>query len=250
MAAIFTLSNFSLDYGAESVLSNISLSIDVGEKVALLGPSGAGKSSLLTHLYQLQPTGSAWLPQDLGLVELLSVYHNIFMGGLERYSTLAALWNLIRPLPAALAEIKLLAAQLGLSERLNYSVDQLSGGQQQRVALGRALYRRQPIFLGDEPVSALDPHQAEALLLHVLAAHQTVIISLHNWQLAFAHFDRVIVLRAGQVKFDGAPGALNAAQREQLYQQVFAGADDDPGSPPGTPADGQGPDQSWVIRTS
>lgn len=250
MATIFTLTHFSLAYGAEPVLSDISLSIDAGEKVALLGPSGAGKSSLLTQLYQMQPNASAWLPQDFGLVELLSVYHNIFMGGLERYSTLAALWNLLRPLPSARREIETLAAQLGLSERLNYSVDQLSGGQQQRVALGRALFRRQPIFLGDEPVSALDPHQAEALLLTVLAAHETTVISIHNWQLAFAHFDRVLVLKAGQLYFDGTPNSLNTAQRDQLYTEVFADLDAAGISAPGSTTQAGSPDQGWVIRTS
>jgi phosphonate transport system ATP-binding protein len=209
-------------------------------KVALLGPSGAGKSTLLNLLYQQQPQCSALQPQGGGLVDLLSVYQNIFIGALERVGTVPALWNLLRPLSAHRRAITDLAQVLGLEDKLWQSADRLSGGQRQRVAIGRALYRRQPVFLGDEPVSAVDPLQAEALLKHLLQQHETVVVSLHNRALALAHFDRIIVLREGRICCDAQAHALSTARLDAFYQQ-----DDTPESELPRPAT-----DGWVIRTS
>ncbi|CCU72622.1 ATP-binding cassette domain-containing protein [Thalassolituus oleivorans] len=229
---IFHLDQQTFSYGKRSAhsagpaaLSDISLSIKAGEKVALIGPSGAGKSSLLNLLYHNSPLQSAWCPQDGGLVDSLSVYNNIFSGGLERHSTLYNLVNLLRPFAAPRKEIEVLARQLGLRDKLFTSVDQLSGGQRQRVALGRALYRQQPVFLGDEPVSSLDPLQADELLALVLKQHETAIVSLHNRRLALNHFDRIITLRAGRIVFDGPSAGLTMAHLDAMYEVDASGAE-------------------------
>lgn len=237
---LFRLLRQSLGYGRHRVLDEISLTIRPGEKVALLGPSGAGKSTLLTLLHRQQPQRSALQPQGGGLVEPLSVYHNIFIGALDRVGTLPALWNLVRPLPAHRRAIAELAQLLGLEEKLWQSVDRLSGGQRQRVAIGRALYRRQPVFLGDEPVSSVDPLQAEALLKLLLDRHETAVVSLHNRQLALKHFDRIMVLRGGRLCCDVPARELSAARLDDFYQPCSSPAF----GVPETASDG------WVIRTS
>ena len=226
---VFHLEKHTLSYGQAShsnggaaALSDISLSIKAGEKVALIGPSGAGKSSLLSVLYQNSDDQSAWCPQNGGLVDALSVYNNIFSGGLERHSSLYNVLNLVRPFARPLAEITQLSQQLGICDKLLTSVDQLSGGQRQRVALGRALYRQQAVFLGDEPVSSLDPLQANELLGLVLQKHKTAVVSLHNRRLALQHFDRIIALRAGRIVFDGPSKGLSESHLDVMY-----GANDD-----------------------
>ncbi|GGO77005.1 phosphonates import ATP-binding protein PhnC [Marinobacterium nitratireducens] len=238
--ALFSLSAQSLSYGRTRVLDSISLSIRRGERVALLGPSGAGKSTLLNLLYGQQAASTALQPQGGGIVDLLSVYQNIFIGALDRVGNLPALWNLLRPLPSHRRDITELTRRLGLEEQLWQSADRLSGGQRQRVAIGRALYRRQPIFLGDEPVSSVDPLQADALLKHLLAEHETAVVSLHNRQQALDHFDRILVLREGRICCDCAAAELSAAALDQFYQQD------------GTPEAGEPAPESdgWVIRTS
>ncbi len=242
----FQLCNQSLHYGEHRVLDDITLTIRQGEKVALLGPSGAGKSTLLNLLYQQQPLCSALQPQGGGLVDLLSVYHNIFIGGLDRVGTLAALWNLLWPLPKQRQFIAQLTQRLGLEEKLWQSVDRLSGGERQRVALGRALFRQQPVFLGDEPVSSVDPVQAQALLAYALNQHETAVISLHNRHLALAHFDRIIVLRDGRLCCDCPADALNREQLDAFYQQA-----DSPVSASPLPHGPCTPEtDGWVIRTS
>ncbi|WP_221797952.1 ATP-binding cassette domain-containing protein [Oceanobacter mangrovi] len=216
--ALFSLQQQSLGYAGRIVLRDISLTIRAGEKIALVGPSGAGKSTLLHHLHQLQPDQIALCPQADGLVELLSAYHNIFMGGLDRVSPLAAMWNLIRPLAQARQQVAQVARQLGIEAQLWQSVDRLSGGQRQRVALGRALYRQQAIFLGDEPVSALDPLQGKLLLESVLSQHQTAVVCMHNPELTLALFDRVIAVANGGILFDRPASELSQHDFDALYQ--------------------------------
>ncbi|OZG70008.1 hypothetical protein BTA51_28180 [Hahella sp. CCB-MM4] len=242
-SVLFQLKSQSFRYGEHQVLDDITLTICQGEKVALLGPSGAGKSTLLTLLYQQQPQVCALQPQGGGLVELLSVYQNIFIGGLDRIGTLAALWNLIRPLPRQRRAIKEIAQHLGLDEKLWHSVDRLSGGQRQRVSMGRALFRQQPVFLGDEPVSSVDPVQAQALLAHMLEQHETAVVSLHNRHLALEHFDRLIVLRDGRICCDCPANTMSSEQLDGYYQQEKS-PDEDTSRPTVPEADG------WVIRTS
>lgn len=214
---LFRLQGHSVSHGRQRILHNISLSICAGEKIALIGPSGAGKSTLLDCLYPQQAAHTALCPQQGGLVDILSVYQNIYMGGLERHNAVYNLWNLIRPHRADKIQVAELTAVLGIEEKLWHSVDKLSGGQRQRVAIGRALFRQQPIFFGDEPVSALDPAQAEALLKMLIDRHQTLIVTLHNRRLALTHFDRVIALRNGRIAYDGAAADLTSQQLDALY---------------------------------
>jgi phosphonate transport system ATP-binding protein len=152
-------------------------------------------------------------------VDLLSVYQNIFIGGLARVGTLPALWNLLRPLPAHRRAITELVQTLGLEDKLWQSVDRLSGGQRQRVAIGRALYRRQPVFLGDEPVSSVDPLQAQLLLEYLLSQHETAVVSLHNRQLALNHFERIIVMRDGRICCDCPTSDVSEQMLDDWYRQ-------------------------------
>lgn len=239
---LFQLSSESVRFGELLALDNITLTIRKGEKVALLGPSGAGKTTLLDVLYQQHPQGSALQPQGGGLVDLLSVYQNIFIGGLDRVGTLAALWNLIRPLQQQRRSITELVQRLGLHDKLWQSVDRLSGGQRQRVAIGRALFRQQPVFLGDEPVSSVDPVQAKTLLAYVLEQHETAVICLHNRRLALDCFDRIILLREGRICCDCPASEVSIEQLDRFYQQESSPVIESLERPP--ESDG------WVIRTS
>lgn len=215
--ALFELNNHRLAYGEQPVWDKLDLTINPGERVALVGPSGAGKSSLLRVLYPQQASQIALCPQDHGLVDILSVYHNIYMGQLERHSAFYNMWNLVKPAKYHLAAVTQLTEQLGIEEKLFHSVDKLSGGQRQRVAMGRALYRQQPIFFGDEPVSSLDPRQAQSLLELALDRHQTSVVALHNRHLALTLFDRVIGINDGAIQFDQPSASLTSAMLDAFY---------------------------------
>ena len=216
---LFHLDGRSFKKGRHHVLHDIRLTIQPGEKVALIGPSGAGKSSLLEWLYQQQASQIALCPQDNGLVDILSVYQNIYMGGLERHSAFHNLTNLIKARKADKEEIQHLAETLGIGDKLWHSMDKLSGGQRQRVAIGRALYRKKSVFFGDEPVSALDPEQARHILKYLISEHDTLVVSLHNRRLALDYFDRIIALKGGHISYDGPVVELSAHQLDRLYVQ-------------------------------
>lgn len=214
---MFVLDQQSLVQGRHAVLNDISLQINSGEKVALVGPSGAGKSSLLSWLWQQHSDDIALCPQEGGLVDILSVYQNIYMGGLSRHSSAYNLINLIRPWSLRQQEVYTIAELLGIDETLAVSPDRLSGGQRQRVALGRALYRNKPIFFGDEPVSSLDPKQGDELLGTVLSQHKTSVVAIHSPELALKHFTRVIALNAGRLVGDWQTQDITLADIKAVY---------------------------------
>ena len=214
---VFSLANAELAYEGRVVLNNISLSITPGERVALVGKSGVGKSTLLAALREQQSNSVAWCPQQHGLVPMLSVYQNIYMGGLHRHNTLYNLLNLIKPLAKPLQKVAGLAKQLHLSESLYTPVEALSGGQSQRVAIGRALYQQQAVFLGDEPVSAVDDYQAQELLTLILKKHETLVLALHDVEQALLFCDRIIGLKDGAIVLDAPSSTLKASDFVELY---------------------------------
>jgi len=204
--------------GPMAVLPGLHLALEPGEKVALLGPSGAGKTTLLQALRVRALRDTAWCPQEPALVPALSVFHNLYMGALERHGTFYNLLNLIRPTAHQRRRVGALAEELGLADKLFTSVDRLSGGQAQRTALGRALYSERPILLADEPVSSLDEEQAGRLLHLALARHDTAVVALHHQEQALACFDRVIGLAGARVALDAPTAELDRRDLAGLYQ--------------------------------
>ena len=215
---LFQLTDQQVRYRGNTVLAIGELRIDAGEKVALVGRSGAGKSTLLRLLYEQQRQDIALCPQQLGLVSVLSVFHNIYMGRLHHNSAAYNLLNLVLPQGGELERVNHLCSRLGLADKLKTSVDQLSGGQQQRTAVARALNQSADIFFGDEPVSSIDELQARDVLELILDQHHTAVIALHDRQLALGCFDRIIALRCGEVVLDAHTDTLQASELDKVYR--------------------------------
>ena len=202
MAAAIALDRVSAGYLGAPVLHDITLSIEPGERVAIIGRSGAGKSTLINTLYRRHPECSALIPQASALVANLSVFHNVFMGCLDRHSTLYNLRTLIWPPPAEIAAVARVLEAVGLQEKLFAKAGELSGGQQQRTSVARALLNGRPIVLGDEPVSALDRVQAGDVLRVMAKRHETQIFVMHDIRLALEYTDRIILLEGGRIILD------------------------------------------------
>ena len=214
---LFELKNAKAAYDGEVVLSDISLSIERGERVAFVGQSGAGKSTLLSLLYEQNGVDSALVPQDLGLVQALSVFHNVYMAHLHEHNAFYNLVNLIKPLRREVDAVLPIITRLGLDDKLFTPVGELSGGQQQRTAVGRAIYKRCSTFFGDEPVSAVDEHQSRAVLESIVDGHETVLLSMHDVALALAYSDRVVGLKKGRIVLDQPTDGMKPSDLYDLY---------------------------------
>jgi phosphonate transport system ATP-binding protein len=239
------LQSATLTYDSIVAVDSIDLEIRTGEQVCLIGPSGCGKTSLLGLMNGRLECSSgriilngkevknlsgkalktarskiAWIPQDLGLVPNLRVNQNISCGRASEKGFLGLMRSLLLMGSREKEEVADLLRRVGIEEKIFHRVDHLSGGQQQRVAIARALYQRPQMILADEPVSAVDPERAKSLVELLIGLSreegQTLVMSLHDIDLAKRYFDRVIGLRKGQVVMDGAPDEIDLSQLYDL----------------------------------
>jgi phosphonate transport system ATP-binding protein len=228
----------------EAALHDITLTVRRGETVALIGPSGAGKSTLLSTLaLARQPSAGAlrfdaaepWLlssaarhrlrrrlflaPQVPPLPPRQRVVTAVLAGLLPRWTLGKALASLVAPRDAARAFDALTRFDLG--DKLWARVDRLSGGERQRVGLARMLAAETEVMLVDEPLAALDPRlarqTAEAIVAEAARRAATLIVGLHQVDLAQALFPRLIGLRGGRVQFDAPTAAVTPAMLRDLY---------------------------------
>lgn len=213
----FNLQEQTISYGDFDVLSDFNLSIKKGEKVALLGKSGSGKSTLLKHLFTLQKENSTYIPQELGLVNNLSVFHNVYISKLDENSLFTNLRNLILPSKQYKDEILKVLNDVELEDKLHSKIINLSGGQKQRCAIARAIFDEKSILLADEPISALDEYLSDKTLKLLTQKFETSICALHNVDLAIKNFNRVIGLKNGKVLVDKACSDLTDDDRQKLY---------------------------------
>jgi phosphonate transport system ATP-binding protein len=217
VSTLVELRKTSAGYAGRAVLHDIDLSIRSGERVAVMGRSGAGKSTLLNLLYDHLAEQVALIPQAAALVKTLSVFHNVYMGRLDRRPTWYNLRNLAWPARDDVAEIVGVLDLVGLADKLFARAGTLSGGQQQRTSVARAFYGGRPIVIGDEPVSALDRAQGAEILKKLCGRHETAILALHDIPLALAHSDRVVVLEAGRIVLDAPAKKLSVADLVPYY---------------------------------
>ena len=247
METVFHLEGACRSFGAVRALREVDLTVEKGERVALIGASGSGKTTLLRLIgAQLAPDAGAvrvmesdplglgegglrhlrsrlaFLPQDLGLVPNLRVIQNVVAGRCGRRSLWGTLRDLILPGVEARREIFALLERVGIAEKMYDRLDTLSGGQRQRVAEARALFQEPVALLADEPVSAVDPARARNLLelLSQLCEEEglTLVVSMHQLELAKEFFPRLVGLKEGRVTFDGSTGELSEDQLTELFR--------------------------------
>lgn len=233
-------------FGTTLALADASIQVNAGERLAIVGPSGGGKTTLL-HLLngfvlpsegkalsfsqelgqissrELRETRAriALIPQQLGLVPSYRVLQNVLTGRFGSRSFLQSLRDIFLPSREDMKAVLLLLERLGVGEKLFHRTSTLSGGQQQRVAIARALFQNPEALLADEPVSSVDPARARDLVKLLLSLAEerglTLVMSLHNLELAREYFPRLIGLRAGRVVFDEASAQLDPQAFTRLF---------------------------------
>jgi ATP-binding cassette subfamily B protein len=220
------------------LFNGLSFRIESGERVGLVGPSGGGKTSILALLqrfYDIEEgrillageditavtqqslrEAIAVVPQDISLFHR-SLLENIRYARPEASD--AQVWE-----AAAAARCDFIAElPQGLDTVVGDRGTRLSGGQRQRVALARAFLKDAPLLLLDEPTSALDSATEEAVreTLKRLMRGRTVIAITHRLS-AVRRFDRILVIRSGELVQDGTPAEL-AARPGPYRDLVLAG---------------------------
>ena len=217
MSILIELVKETAGYGGRPVLHAVDLTIRTGERIAVMGRSGAGKTTLLNLLYGRLAERVALVPQGSALVKTLSVFHNVYMGRLDRHPTWYNLRTLVWPARRVVGEVAAVLDLVDLRDALFARAGELSGGQQQRASVARALYNGRPVLIGDEPVSALDRVQGAEILSRLTSRHETMIVALHDIFLALGHTDRIVVLDSGRIVLDAPSRTLTAADLIPYY---------------------------------
>ena len=216
------LNKISRKIGKLSILSDINITVNNGECLALLGPSGCGKSSILRVIAGLDKAdqGSVFL-NEVNISNLSPMDRNIGMVfqsyALFPHLTVAQNLSLgLRIRKVSLFDQKYKVSNVlemvQLTDFSNYRPSQLSGGQKQRVALARALLRDPSLFLLDEPMSNLDAKLREELRPELrrlfFNGNQPVVYVTHDQNEAMAMANRIAILREGRLEQIGTPKDL------------------------------------------
>jgi phosphonate transport system ATP-binding protein len=249
MTPAISVNSLKKTFNSCVALDSVSLTVNQGEMVALIGASGSGKSTLLRHIAGLavsdEATGSSirvhgrpvqsdgrlapdvrdiragigFVFQQFNLVDRLPVITNVLAGMLHRIPAWRGALKHFRN-----DEIRTgidALTRVGMAERALQRASTLSGGQQQRAAIARTLVQRAKIILADEPIASLDPESSRKVM-DILASinHEdktTVLVSLHQVEIAIKYCPRTVALHKGRVVYDGPSVALTPTLLRELY---------------------------------
>ena len=229
MSTFINVSQLSWQIQNKAILQNISFNVCKGEVIGIIGPNGAGKTSLLrcltnqaSILTSANIKGSVQL-KNRSLIQFsakeiaqhfavvmqkndsifaLSV-QDVMKMGLLPHKTLFSLDS-----DHDKAQISLALKKVGLVHELNSQFNQLSGGEQQRVLIARALVQSSQILILDEPTNHLDVYYQHQVLQLVNKLNITVIMTVHDLNLASLYCQRLLLLDKGKLVCDGIPEAV------------------------------------------
>lgn len=225
-----------MSYGDTRVVDEVSLDLPAGGLTAIVGPNGAGKSTLLSIVGRLitPESGSvtvdgldvatvpgdvlakrlAILRQDNHVPVRLTVRELVGFGRFPH--------NGGRPTDADAEHVERALAEVGMTHLGARRLDQLSGGQRQRAFIAAVLCQDTDYVLLDEPLNSLDlRHAIETMrVVRTLADElaKTVIVVLHDINIAAGHADRIVAMRDGRVVADGRPDEIVT---EPVLRSVF-----------------------------
>lgn len=239
MSTLINVSQLSWQIDSKFILNKVSFEVCKGEVIGIIGPNGAGKTSLLrcltnqTNLLNKQQISGNVFLKNRNLTTysskeiakhfaiVMQKNENIFSlsvsdvmaMGLLPHKTLFSLNN-----DHDKAQIILALNKVGLEGALHYRFNALSGGEQQRVLIARALVQASQVLILDEPTNHLDVYYQHQILQLVKALNLTVIMTVHDLNLASLYCQRLLLLHNGQLLADGTP---NHVLTSNQLQSVF-----------------------------
>ena len=235
--------NLIFNYGVKNILNDISFEVPNGDFVAIVGKSGAGKSTLLRCLNLLNKPQSgeiiitgenivqfnrtrlkrirrdiAFIFQDYNVLDNLYTVENVLTPYLVKKSTLGLLLGYTKK---EYNEGVDFLKQVGLEDEAFKKSKYLSGGQKQRVAIAKALAQNPKILLADEPVSSLDEKNTTLIMDTFKKLNEengiTVLINLHDVNLAKKYSTKILGLKDGKVLFYKDSEKVTKDEFEELY---------------------------------
>ncbi len=242
MKPIIEIQNLSFTIAGKAILQSITFQINSGDYISIIGPNGAGKSTLLKCLMRINTTWTgeifldglslshisqrelakkmSYVPQTDGRLFPFTVEAFVLLG---RYPYLSP-FTTISPADREAVNTALELTQTKALAHRHF--DTLSGGERQTVLIAAALAQGAPIVLLDEPTTFLDPrHEIDIfrLLKKINQEYQRTIIAVtHNINQAALQGKRVIILKAGQVLFDGkSTEIMDNRILQPAYQKSF-----------------------------
>ena len=235
--------NLIFNYGVKNILNDISFEVPNGDFVAIVGKSGAGKSTLLRCLNLLNKPQSgeiniagenivqsyrtrlkrirrdiAFIFQDYNVLDNLYTVENVLTPYLVKKSVLGLLLGYTKK---EYNEGVDFLKQVGLEDEAFKKSKYLSGGQKQRVAIAKALAQNPKILLADEPVSSLDEKNTTLIMDTFKKLNEengiTVLINLHDVNLAKKYSTKILGLKDGKVLFYKDSEKVTKDEFEELY---------------------------------
>ena len=235
--------NLIFNYGVKNILNDISFEVPKGEFVAIVGKSGAGKSTLMRCLNLLNKPQSgeiniagenivqfnrsklklirrdiAFIFQDYNVLDNLYTVENVLTPYLVKKSVLGLLLGYTKK---EYNEGVDFLKQVGLEDEAFKKSKYLSGGQKQRVAIAKALAQDPKFLLADEPVSSLDEKNTTLIMDTFKKLNEengiTVLINLHDVNLAKKYSTKILGLKDGKVLFYKDSEKVTKDEFEELY---------------------------------
>lgn len=241
---IIDIDHLTKRFGDNTVINDLSLSVEKGEVVVLIGPSGCGKSTLLRCINGLEPIqgGSVKLhgePVEHGKPSLYKVRQKIGMvfQSYDLFPHMTVMKNILlapmkvqnRSRDEVTQKAMALLKRVGLEDKADSYPAELSGGQKQRVAIVRSLIMNPDIMLLDEITAALDPEMVHEVLNVVLDLakgdqNTTMVIVTHEMAFARAVADRIVFLDGGVIVEENTPDEFfdhPQTERAQRFLKTF-----------------------------
>lgn len=235
---LFEVKNLKWSIDGVSILSDLNFEIKEKEFIGIIGPNGSGKSSLISCLYRKNKATQGLLKLNQKPIELysrlelarqLAVMHQDPLPELSLQFELSVSdiigMGLIPHKSLFTFEhgkdqdkIKRAATQVNLLDKIAHSFHTLSGGEKQRVMIARAIVQAPQCLLLDEPTNHLDiRHQIDILQL-LKSLNTTIVMSIHDLNLAASYCDRIILLNQGKIIAQGLPEKVLT---KELLEEVF-----------------------------
>lgn len=234
MSPLLTVQQLDWQLRDRPILSDLSFSVQPGEIVGLIGPNGAGKSSLLKVLQgRIKPTRGDIQLQQRPLASYSARQLAQQLAVVEQQPTLLYRYTVMDIVKLGLIPHKhwyqldnqhdaeriwQTLDRVGLTDLAHSPFEDLSGGEQQRVLIARALVQQPTLLLLDEPTNHLDVHYQHQLLALLRQLGLTVLIAIHDLDLAAGYCDRILLLANGQLRAQGQPAEVLTAP---LLSEVF-----------------------------